>query len=77
MAKHRRTANAEKFFEHYDLPAPHLPLISDEMANPLFLKLYCQSLASGQVPPTEYGTIHISALFDFYLGAVNLNPPID
>ena len=32
------------FFDYYDVPAPHFPLITEEFSRPLFLKLLCESL---------------------------------
>ena len=32
------------FFDYYGIPAPHFPLITEEFARPLFLKLLCESI---------------------------------
>jgi hypothetical protein len=32
------------FFDYYNIPAPHFPLITEEFARPLFLKLLCESI---------------------------------
>ncbi|MGW4371544.1 hypothetical protein ACWEKT_38515 [Nocardia takedensis] len=63
----------DAFFDHYGLAAPQAPLIGDAVSNPLFLKLYCEALNSGQLKPAEYGSVHISALFDRYIDTVNQN----
>lgn len=34
----------EALFRHYKLPSPTVPLLAEEFANPLFLKLFCESL---------------------------------
>jgi hypothetical protein len=34
----------DALFHHYQLPSPTVPLLSDEFSNPLFLKLFCESL---------------------------------
>ena len=36
----------EVYFEHYDIPAPTIPLLMPEFANPLFLKLFCVGVAN-------------------------------
>lgn len=35
----------QEFFEHYGLPAPHVPLITPEFSRPLFLRLLCEAVA--------------------------------
>lgn len=32
------------FFDYYEIPAPHFPLITEEFSRPLFLRLLCESL---------------------------------
>ena len=34
----------ERFFDAHGLQQPRVPLLTPEFANPLFLKLYCESL---------------------------------
>jgi hypothetical protein len=34
-----------EFFSYYSIPAPHVPLITQEFSRPLFLKLLCEALA--------------------------------
>jgi len=34
----------EKYFKGYGIPAPEVPLLEEEFANPLFLKLFCEAL---------------------------------
>lgn len=34
-----------EFFDYYSIPAPHVPLISQEFSRPLFLKILCEALA--------------------------------
>ena len=34
-----------EYFNHYNLPALHVPLLADEFSRPLFLKLMCEGMA--------------------------------
>jgi hypothetical protein len=34
----------EKYFKAYGIPLPEVPLLEEEFANPLFLKLFCEAL---------------------------------
>ncbi|MDV6286948.1 ATP-binding protein [Rhodococcus jostii] len=62
---------AETFFAHYELPAPQLPLVGQDMSNPLFLKLYCETVKNGWTPPANRRAVTVSTLFDRYLDTVN------
>lgn len=62
---------AEMFFAHYKLPAPQLPLVGQDMSNPLFLKLYCETVKDGWNPSMIPPGITVSALFDRYLDSIN------
>jgi hypothetical protein len=37
---------ARRFFAHYKLPQPNVPILNQEFENPLFLKLLCEALTS-------------------------------
>lgn len=39
----------EKYFRAYNIPLPEVPLLEEEFANPLFLKLFCESLERATV----------------------------
>ncbi|SDE50314.1 ATP-binding protein [Rhodococcus tukisamuensis] len=65
------TLAAETFFAHYKLAAPQLPLVGQDMSNPLFLKLYCETVKHGWNPSTIQPEITVSVLFDRYLDMVN------
>jgi hypothetical protein len=34
----------EKYFKAYSIPLPEVPLLEEEFANPLFLKLFCEAI---------------------------------
>ena len=62
---------ARAYFEHYSVPLPSTPLLQPEFDNPLFLKLFCQSLsgkAPREIPSGFYG---ISEVFSGLLDDVN------
>jgi hypothetical protein len=59
------------FFEHFGLGVPAEPLLQDEFANPLFLRLVCEALqgAGAQAVPT--GREGISSIINLLLRAKN------
>lgn len=36
----------KEFFYYYKIPAPHIPLLAPEFSRPLFLKIFCETIAS-------------------------------
>lgn len=65
----RETEATQKYFAHYGLEAPRIPLLLPEFVTPLFLRMYCESLRDSQpiVRPTGHeGRITI---FERYLEA--------
>lgn len=62
---------ATSFFSHYNLIAPSMPLLNPEFQNPLFLKLFCDSLhrAGERIVPIEYNSL--SRVINCYLETVN------
>jgi len=62
---------AQRYFESFGLEQPRIPLLLPEFTNPLFLRLYCEALASSEVRPPEEGHAHITDVFDRYLAAKN------
>ena len=62
---------ARAYFEHYSVTLPSTPLLQPEFNNPLFLKLFCQSLSGKtprEIPSGFYG---ISEVFSGLLDDVN------
>jgi hypothetical protein len=37
------------YFKHYHIPLPEIPFLPDEFSNPLFLKIFCESLEKATV----------------------------
>ncbi len=65
----REVEATQKYFAHYGLEAPRIPLLVPEFSLPLFLRLYCESLRdSGKTDDAvgHEGRVHI---FDRYLDA--------
>lgn len=38
-----------EFFDYYNIPAPHVPLLVPEFSRPLFLKILCKAIADSEV----------------------------
>jgi hypothetical protein len=65
----REVEAAQRYFAHYQLEAPKIPLLTPEFALPLFLRLYCESLSQsegGAIPDGHQGRV---AIFERYLAA--------
>jgi hypothetical protein len=58
----REDEAATRYFEHYGVQAPRVPLLHPDLTNPLFLKLYCESL-QGDLQPSA-GSDWASAIFE-------------
>ena len=55
------------FFDAHDLQQPRVPLLTPEFVNPLFLKLYCESLQDMGKQAPEVGEAHVTEVFEWYL----------
>jgi len=65
----REVEATQRYFAHYRLEAPKIPLLTPEFTLPLFLRMYCESLAEldpDSVPAGHQGRITI---FERYLTA--------
>jgi hypothetical protein len=65
----REVEATQRYFSHYGLESPRIPLLTPEFTVPLFLRLYCESLhEAGETAPAagHEGRIRI---FDRYLAA--------
>lgn len=58
-----------KYFEYYELPINEHHLFSHEFYNPLFLKLYCETISNGNIIKNIDSLVN---LFDEYLKSVNI-----
>jgi hypothetical protein len=65
----REVEATQRYFEHYRLEAPKIPLLTPEFTLPLFLRMYCESLSefdASSMPSGHQGRI---AIFERYLAA--------
>ncbi len=67
----REEEAATKFFHRYGLIAPSIPMLAPEFQRPLFLKLFCEGLKKKGLTKVPAGLQGITAIFDFFLEAVN------
>lgn len=63
----RELEATERFFDVFGLEQPSIPLLTPEFTNPLFLKLYCESLRGMGVSAPSLGEAHLSQTFGQYL----------
>ena len=61
---------AAKFFGHFGIE-PSTPLLFPEFANPLFLKLFCQSLRNAGVRRVPPGLRGLNAIFRFFIASID------
>jgi hypothetical protein len=59
------------FFQHYGLGIPAEPLLQDEFANPLFLRLVCEALQEFGIQAVPAGREGIRSVINLLLGAKN------
>ncbi|MEU8251376.1 hypothetical protein [Nonomuraea sp. NPDC048916] len=65
----REVEATQRYFAHYGLEAPKIPLLTPEFTLPLFLRLYCESLSqtdARSIPAGHQGRV---AIFERYLAA--------
>ncbi len=63
----RELEATERFFDHFGIAQPRVPLLTPEFTNPLFLKLYCEGLKGLGLTAPPDGESHISDVFERYL----------
>lgn len=63
----REVEATQRYFAHYKLEAPKIPLLTPEFTLPLFLRLYCESLSSGEAGLTPEGHLGRVEIFERYL----------
>lgn len=59
------------FFVHYNITLPASPFLNPEFQNPLFLKLFCQSLFEKGLHYVPDGYDGITRIIDFFLESIN------
>jgi hypothetical protein len=65
----REIEAADKYFSHYGLEAPRIPLLTPEFTVPLFLRLYCESLADSGGAGVAVGHEGRIEIFERYLNS--------
>lgn len=65
----RELEASERFFDVFEMERPLVPLLTPEFTNPLFLKLYCESLKAQGVVTPPAAAAHVSDVFDQYLAS--------
>jgi hypothetical protein len=63
----REIEATHKYFSHYGLEAPRIPLLTPEFSVPLFLRLYCESLADAGGTDVAVGHEGRIKIFERYL----------
>lgn len=67
------------FFHEYGIERPNVPPLVPEFSNPLFLKIFCESLAKRKLTSIPRGLKGITAIFQFFINSIheNLCPLLD
>ncbi|HAM98633.1 MAG TPA: ATP-binding protein [Marinilabiliales bacterium] len=60
------------FFDNYNIEQPNIPLLHPEFQNPLFLKLFCDSLNKSGLTRIPDGLQGISSIINFFINSINL-----
>ncbi len=62
----------QKFFQHYGIEYPSVPILNPEFQNPLFLKTICEGLKGLGMSRLPTGFQGITKTFDLYLESMNV-----
>ncbi|MFF8444117.1 hypothetical protein ACF07U_25025 [Streptomyces californicus] len=65
----REVEATQRYFDHYRLETPKIPLLTPEFTLPLFLRLYCESLSEADTHAAPTGHEGRIAIFERYLSA--------
>jgi hypothetical protein len=60
-----------RFFAHYGIASPGIPLMQPEFSNPLFLRLFCEAISNRGWTHVPSGLDNLTGLFAFFLNSVN------
>ena len=63
----REVEATQRYFAHYGLEAPRIPLLVPEFSLPLFLRLYCESLIGTAQPAAQSGHESRVRIFERYV----------
>ena len=62
---------ADFFFKEYGIKAPSIPLLNPEFQNPLFLKIFCNSIKNLGLSEIPKGLQGINSIFSFFIDSMN------
>lgn len=62
---------ADFFFKEYGIKAPSVPLLNPEFQNPLFLKIFCNSIKNLGLSEIPKGLQGINSIFSFFVDSIN------
>lgn len=65
----REIEATERYFGHYNLDLPKIPLLAPEFSLPLFLRMFCESMAGMHQPDFTHGHLGRISVFEQYLEA--------
>ena len=60
-----------RFFAHYKIATPGVPLMQPEFSNPLFLQLFCEGITNRGLTHVPAGLESLTAVFEFFLDSIN------
>jgi hypothetical protein len=60
-----------RYFAHYGIASPGVPLMQTEFSNPLFLRLFCEAISNRGWTQVPSGVENLTGLFEFFLDSVN------
>lgn len=61
----------KRFFNHFGILQPSVPLLAPEFVNPLFLMLFCKGLRNQNYTRIPEGITGITSIFNFFVFSVN------
>ncbi len=64
----------KRFFNHFGILQPSVPLLAPEFVNPLFLMLFCKGLRNQNYTRIPEGITGITSIFNFFVFSVNEKP---
>ena len=60
-----------RFFAHYGIATPGVPLMQPEFSNPLFLQLFCEGISNEGLTNIPAGLDSLTGVFEFFLDSIN------
>ena len=60
-----------RFFDHFNIQRPAIPVLVPEFKNPLFLKIFCKGLSNRGLTLVPEGLDGITSVFEFFVDSIN------